>query len=387
MKISNHIFQHLVCLAIIGFIAITAHAQQELWGGAKGSPVIHLDGSVTFNLKAPQAHQVKLKLDFNNDTTLKRDADGTWSITTPPLAANLYRYHFIVDGVKTLDPENVYTMRDVSTLMNYFFVNGKESALYQVQDTPHGTVQAVWYDSPSLGTKRRMMVYTPAGYDEGNRHYPVLYLLHGSGGDETAWLEQGRTAQVMDNLIAQERALPMIVVMPNGNVDEQAAPGSTAAGLTPPTFAHKQWMEGSFESSFGDIVNYVEQHYRVQNGANHHAIAGLSMGGYHALYISANNPNDYGYVGLFSAAITPRKGVKADIYENLEQKLAQQFGLLKGLYWIGIGKDDFLQNDNQRFISLLKQKHYPFTYRESDGGHEWRNWRLYLTEFVPLLFK
>ena len=387
MKIFNITLGSLVCTTLIVVLSLSVHAQQELWGGAKGSPIIHDDGSVTFSIKAPQAHQVKLKLDYHNDTTMLRNAEGEWSITTPPLTANLYRYNFIVDDVKTLDPENVYTMRDVSTLMNYFFIDGRESTLFQVHDVPHGTVQAVWYDSPTLNTKRRMMIYTPAGYDEGNQSYPVFYLLHGSGGDDTAWLEQGRTAQVMDNLIAQGRALPMIVVMPNGNVDEQAAPGSTTAGLTSPTFAHKQWMEGSFESSFGDIVNYVEHHYRVLSGSQHHAIAGLSMGGYHALYISANNPNAYGYVGLFSAAITPRKGVKSDIYENLDQKLAQQFGKLKGLYWIGIFKDDFLQNDNQRFTARLKQHHYPFTYRESEGGHEWRNWRLYLTEFVPLLFK
>lgn len=377
----------LSLISLFCAFAFTVSAQQELWGGAKGSPQIHKNHSVTFRIKAPQAKQVMLHLDYQPDAVMQRDTAGWWSHTTPELKADLYRYNFVIDGVKTLDPDNVHMMRDVSTVMNMFFIPGPESDIYQVADVPHGTVSSVWYDSPTLNIKRRMTIYTPPGYDEARKHYPVLYLLHGSGGDETAWLEQGRTAQVLDNLIAQGKAVPMIVVMPNGNVDEQAAPGSDQRGLVTPTFEHKRWMEGSFEESFGDIMTYVDTHYRTSKAKRARAIAGLSMGGYHSLYISANRPDDFGYVGLFSAAITPRKGLKSNIYSDLEAKLKQQFSQRVKLYWIGIGKDDFLYNDNKQFREMLDRNKLRYTYEESAGGHEWRNWRLYITQFLPLLFK
>ena len=371
-------------------LATTGLCQQELHGGATGTPLIGKDRRATFTIDAPKADEVMLRLDRHQDIKMTRGTNGTWTFTTEPLQPDIYRYCFLVDGVKTLDANNVYTMRDVATVMSLFVVDdAKAPCPYAVHDVPHGTVAQVWYDSPTLKTSRRLTIYTPAGYETSRQRYPVLYLLHGSGGDETAWLEQGRTAQVMDYLIATGQALPMIVVMPNGNVDEQAAPGSTAAGMITPTFDHKQWMEGSFESSFQDIVKWIEANYRVKAAKRHRAIAGLSMGGFHSLYISANAPLDFGYVGLFSAAITPRKDVKSAIYENLEQKIVTQFDQRPRLYWIGIGKDDFLYEDNKKFRKMLDHNHLAsrYTYFESDGGHEWRNWRTYLVEFSRLLFK
>ena len=373
-------------LALMAVVALTVGAQQALWGGGKSSPQVNDDNTVTFTLKAPLAQRVEVQLDYGVLWPLERDTAGVWTYTTGTLAPDLYLYNFVVDGVKTLDPSNVYTMRDVATVKNMFFVGGQE-LLYQAQDVPHGQVSAVWYDSPRVGKPRRMMVYTPAGYDQGNQRYPVLYLLHGSGGDETAWLHQGQAAQVLDNLIASGQAVPMIVVMPNGNVDEQAAPGSDQRGLVTPTFQHKQWMEGSFESSFSDIMEYVERHYRTTGKQSGRAIAGLSMGGFHSLYISANRPKDFGYVGLFSAAIRPMRGVQSPIYDNLEQKLAEQFRQGNKLYWVAIGKDDFLYQPNKELRELLDRAGHNYTYVESGGGHEWRNWRHYLAQFVPLLFK
>ena len=377
----------LLAGACASIMAFTSNAQQELWGGAKGAPLIQGDNTVTFAIKAPDAQQVQVQLDYGEPVTMQRDTAGVWTHTTQVLPPDLYLYNYVVDGVKTLDPENVYIMRDVATVKNMFFIDGEQSRLYQAQDVPHGNVSAVWYDSPRVGKKRRMMIYTPAGYEQGKTRYPVFYLLHGSGGDETVWLHQGQAAQVLDNLIASGKAVPMIVVMPNGNVDEHAAPGSDQRGLVTPTFNHKQWMEGSFESSFADIMNYVEKHYRTLKNKKSRAIAGLSMGGFHSLYISANQPRDFGYVGLFSAAIRPMRGVESPIYDNLEEKLAEQFKQGVNLYWIGIGNDDFLYQPNKQYRALLDGKGYPYTYVESKGGHEWRNWRLYLTQFVPLLFK
>lgn len=374
-------------LALLALTLLTVSAQQQLWGGANGSPRVNSDNTVTFSIKAPDAQRVSVQLDYGVLWPLERDTAGVWTFTTGALEPDLYLYNYVVDGVKTLDPENVYTMRDVATVKSMFFVNGGHQLVYEAQDVPHGNVSAVWYDSPRVGQKRRMMVYTPAGYDQGKQRYPVLYLLHGSGGDETAWLHQGQAAQVLDNLIASGQAVPMIVVMPNGNVDEQAAPGADQRGLVTPTFAHKQWMEGSFESSFVDIMEYVDRHYRTDKRQSRRAIAGLSMGGYHSLYISANQPKDFGYVGLFSAAIRPMKGVESPIYDNLEQKLAVQFGQDLKLYWMAIGKDDFLYESNRLYRELLDRGGHRYTYVESTGGHEWRNWRRYLAQFVPLLFK
>lgn len=317
---------------------------------------------------------------------MKRVNDSVWSLTTTALKPDLYRYHYEVDGLKMLDNDNVYLMRDVSTVRNYIIVPGGTADLYSVQEVPHGDVSLVWYDSPTLKTRRRMAVYTPPGYNIGHDHYPVLYLLHGSGGDETAWLEQGRAAQIADNLIAQGKARPMIIVMPNGNLDEEAAPGSTPAGLITPTFDHKQWMDGTFESSFDDITTFVEKNYRVSNNKRKRAIAGLSMGGYHALYISANQPEKFGSVGLFSAAVTPRNNVNSPIYKDLEAKLKVQFENRPKVYWIGIGKDDFLMNDNRGLREILDRNHWRYRYVESDGGHEWRNWRSYLVEFLTQAF-
>lgn len=377
-----------IIIAAAALAAISSHAQQELSGGAHGTPVINSDNTVTFSIMAPRAEKVTLHMDYTQDQEMKRESDGKWTLTTAPLQPELYRYNFIVDGVKVNDTNNVYSIRDVSTVMSMFIIDGKDKPCpYSVTNVAHGTVSQVWYDSPTLGQKRRMSIYTPAGYEEGHQRYPVLYLLHGSGGDETAWLEHGRAAQIADNLIASGQAEPMIIVMPNGNVDENAAPGAAETGLVNPTFAHAKWMEGSFESSFADIVNYIDSHYRTMKIKRKRAIAGLSMGGYHSLYISANNPGDYGYVGLFSAAITPKESVKSPVYDNLEEKLKTQFHQRPKLYWIGIGEDDFLYKDNARFTRMLDKNRMKYTYEESTGGHEWRNWRKYLLQFLPLLFK
>ena len=217
--------------------------------------------------------------------------------------------------------------------------------------------------------------------------YPVFYLLHGSGGDETVWLEQGRTAQILDNLIATGNAEPMVVVMPNGNIDEQAAAGMTPDNNVQPTFAHKHWMDGTFEESFKDIMAWVENNYRIRAAKRYRAIAGLSMGGYHSLYISANQPEDFAYVGLFSPAISRMDQGKSKIYDDLEAKLLTQFKQRPKVYWMGIGEKDFLYKDNAEFRKLLDKNHMRYTYHESGAGHEWANWRDYLVIFTQLLFK
>ena len=231
--------------------------------------------------------------------------------------------------------------------------------------------------------KRRMSIYTPAGYDKG-KAYPVLYLLHGAGGDEEAWLTLGRTAQIMDNLIALGKAKPMIVVMPNGNASDDAGP--LESGLK-----KKEQPKTTYEESFTDIMNYVNSHYKVKKGADNTAVCGLSMGGYHTFRISMLNAGTFGYMGLFSAAVRldrSQKSFEEQLQDHPEAaaQLKALFAAKPHLYWIAIGKDDFLFQQNVALRQYLDKMQYPYEYFESEGGHIWRNWRIYLSMFAPRLF-
>lgn len=375
-----------------------AFAQQALWGGAQlVSPQVGDDAVATFRYRNPSAKIVKVTGDFkaryDGDSVpavieLTKGAGGIWEGSTGvPLAPELYSYAFEVDGVRTNDPSNVYIVRDVSTLSNIFLVDGGHDGLYAVNDVPHGTVSKTWYHSDSLGTDRRITVYTPAGYETSGRNYPVLYLFHGMGGDENAWSELGRATQILDNLIASGKARPMIVVMPNGNVDMPAAPGESQLGLAAPTVDLPHTMDGSFEKAFPEIVEFVDANYRTRRDKASRAVAGLSMGGFHSLHISKDYPDMVGYVGLFSAAIWPHKPENQAHYADMEEKLERQFANPPRLYYIAIGKDDFLYDTNVRFRAILDEKEFPYIYTESDGGHIWRNWRRYLADFLPRLFR
>ena len=392
--------KRLTALTVALLIGVTMFAQQALWGTAPVvSPEIHDNNTVTFRFKAPKAVRVQLTGDFlpvqknakfeaPGIVDLKEGQEGVWEYTTPePLKPELYSYSFIVDGLRMNDPANVYLIRDVSTLTNVFIIGGDRADFYKVNPVPHGTVSRIWYDSPALGLERRMTVYTPVGYETSGKRYPVLYLLHGMGGDEEAWISLGRTAQILDNLIAQGKARPMIVVMPNGNASQEAAPGESSRGMVPPTMQLPKTMEGSYEQAFPEIVKFIDKNYRTIKSKSGRAIAGLSMGGFHSLHISKQYPDMFNYIGLFSAAIMPNKEVSSPIYENMEGKLKVQFDKNPALYWIAIGKTDFLYKSNEEYRKLLDEKGYKYTYYESDEGHIWKNWRIYLTEFVPMLFR
>ena len=372
-------------------IPVAALAQQALWGSAPVvSPEIHENNTVTFRLRAPKAMKVQVMGDCieKGVADLVENKEGVWEYTTPePLKPELYGYTFLVDGLKINDPGNVYMIRDVATITNVFIIGGERADLYKVNDVPHGSVAKVWYHSPSLGIDRRMTVYTPAGYETSGKRYPVFYLLHGMGGDENAWSELGRAAQILDNLIAQGKAEPMIVVMTNGNADLEAAPGESSLGYMPPTTRLGKTMEGSFETHFPEVVKFIDKNYRTKANKKNRAIAGLSMGGFHSLHISKQYPDMFDYVGLFSAAIMPGKNATSPIYKDMEGKLKLQFAKKPALYWIAIGKTDFLYKANKEYRKLLDEKGYPYEYFENEDGHIWRNWRIYLTEFTPKLFK
>ena len=371
-------------------------AQQSLWGGQTAkSPEINPDNSVTFRLVAPKAVKVQVGGDFvtpvmgevngmamevTNPVDMK-EVNGVWEYTTEPLASELYSYYFIVDGMTIKDPSNVYMIRDVNSVTNVFIIPGDKGDIYSVQDVPHGTVAKRWYDSPTLGMTRRMTVYTPAGYETSKEKYPVFYLFHGSGGDEESWMDLGRTAQILDNLIAQGKAKPMIVVVTNGNPAQEAA-----AGYSDENFAYTPAMGGgtrggiaTFPESFKDVQKFIEAHYRTINKKSARAVAGLSMGGGHTFTISKDYPNTFDYVGIFSAS-----GQVTD--ETRPQLQAMQKNGYS-LYVIACGNTDFVYNGAINYHKQLNEMGFEHELWESGGGHIWRNWRIYLTDFAQRIFK
>lgn len=384
------------------FAVVHVHAQEAIWGkGPLVSPEVGMDKRVTFRFHAPRASSVQVTGDFLPTETITtpngsyqapgkaemiRNEVGVWEYTSDVLSPELYGYSFIVDGLRTTDPSSVYLIRDVATLTNVFLIHGEQANLYAVNNVPHGAVTRCWYHSPTLGMDRRITIYTPPFYESNKKSYPVLYLLHGMGGDEEAWIELGRTAQILDNLIAQGRAKPMIVVMPNGNASQEAAPGESSLGFVSPNMQQPKTMEGSYEAAFPDIIQFVEKNYRTIKKKSGRAIAGLSMGGFHSLHISKQYPDKFDYIGLFSAAIFPRKNSTSPIYENMDNKLEVQFSKKPQLYWIAIGETDFLYKENVDFRKKLDEKGFTYIYFENEGGHIWRNWRIYLSKFAPMLF-
>mgnify|MGYP004627289813 FL=1 len=409
---------------ILGFLAlallaVNAWAQQALFSGNDIiSPEVNSDGTVTFRLYAPKAVKVELTGDFLPKVKVQspmgvmeqpgyvelaedKEKVGLWTYTSDQLDGELYSYKFRVDGMDMLDPSDVYMCRDIASYTNIFIVSrekGDKGDLYSVNEVPHGNVSKVWYNSPTLQTHRRMTVYTPAGYLENpGRRYPVLYLLHGAGGDEDAWTTLGRAAQILDNLIAAGKVQPMIVVMTNGNANCQAAPGEWSMGMYKPSFMGHAASKpiASMEESFPDVVNYVEKYYRTLKGKKNRAICGLSMGGGHSFAISKLYPNMFDYVGLFSAAIflkgsnDPQRTALDKMNNDPEfgQQMARLFAAKPALYWIAIGSTDFLYQSNADYRKYLDSKGYKYEYLETDGGHIWRNWRIYLTLFSQKIFK
>lgn len=379
-----------VILLLSLWLSVSTGAQQALKGWAEGlSPRINDDGSVTFVLNAPQAAVVTMVSNCAPGGRAVFEKEGeNWVYTTPVLKPELYIYYLIMDGVRITDPSNAFVIRDMSTLFNYFIIPGEESKYFSIADVPHGTVSKVWFDMPGLGMKRRMSVYTPPSYGNGDERYPVLYLLHGMGGDEEAWLNLGRASQIFDNLIAEGKMVPAIVVMPNGNVDMEAAPGETHYGLKQPTSALPHTMEGTYETVFPDIVNFVDGNYRTIADKAHRAVAGLSMGGFHSLHISKQYPDMFDYVGLFSAAVNPRGDNPLGIvYDDFDGKLRRQAEQQPALYWVGIGSDDFLYDENVNLRKRLDEAGMKYEYVETPGSHTWDRWRIYLTTFASKIFK
>ncbi len=390
MKTTRNFLKHLM-LSIMMLAPMGLSAQ---WGrNPIKSPEVQKDGKITFRLFAPDAEKVELSGNWmpgwGTKVEMAANDTGLYVITIDPLPSEMYTYNYYVNGVKTNDPSNAIIVRDGVNNQSMFFAPGEVANLYETQDVPHGVLSKVWYPSPTLDKERRMYVYTPPGYAESNKDYPVFYLLHGAGGDEDAWTTLGREPYILDNLIAAGKAEPMIVVMTNGNAWSSAAPGEEPASDSNEQPDFSQMVRGGFEKSLiNDVIPFIEKNYRALKDKDHRAIAGLSMGGMHTQNITNSNPGKFTYIGIMSMGIMndPRWNNGYNEEEHKQQIAALKDSGVK-LYWIGVGKEDFLFEGVTNLRKFYDDNGFDYIYRESTGGHTWTNWRIYLSEVAPLLFK
>jgi enterochelin esterase-like enzyme len=383
------------------------------------SPEVAQDGTVTFRIFAPSATKVTIDVGdieelasaggpgpFAGSTTpvtppnypkgglvFTKNVDGVWEATVSPVPAGAYRYAFYIDGVRTLDPVNTHTSESNLNVWSMFTVSGMP--LMDTADVPHGAVAAVYYYSQVLKTTRRMHIYTPPGYEAGNKKYPVFYLLHGAFDTDDAWSSVGRAGIILDNRIAAGKVKPMIVVMPAGHQPVQS--GAPAAPAVPGAI-------NPFTNEFmTDIMPYVEKYYRTINDRRHRAIAGLSMGGFQTLDIAFLHLDMFSEVGVFSSGVfgrrRPASGAGAqppaanaptpvEEWETAHQADLNNAQLKKGLklLWVSTGADDRLMPTTRETVEMLKKHGFNVAFTESAGAHDWFNWRNYLIEFSPQLF-
>jgi enterochelin esterase-like enzyme len=330
------------------------------------------DRQVTFRVRAPKAGEVIVKGQWSAaSVAMIKDSSGVWSVTIGPVEPGVWEYNFQVDGLAMIDPGNpaIKPMRLPRT--SILHLPGTPPLIHDFQDVPHGDVHQHAYRSQSLGRLRELVVYTPPGYDRQPwTRYPTLYLQHGSGDNQATWVIHGKAHWILDNLIAQGRATPMVVVMMDGH----AAAGGAGAGPQDNTALYQRDL-------FEDVMPFVEANYRVRTDPASRAIAGLSMGGGQSLTIGLNHPDRFAWVGGFSSAV-PAKDAVAGALQDADATNRR----LK-LLWIACGRDDFLLPRNETFIALLKVSNVSHAWHLTAGDHSWPVWRTYLAEFAEKLFR
>ncbi len=341
------------------------------------SPEVHPDRKVTFRIHAPRASDVSFFGDWmpaNTREKMTRQQGGIWSVTLGPLPPSIYLYSFVVDGLMIADPVNPRVKLRARTSASMVEVPAETPALWQIRDVPHGDVQINWQKSKVLnGETRWIWIYTPPGYEKSSRRYPVLYLFHGSNDTAGGWVLAGQANFILDNLIAEKKAVPMIVVMPYGHAVPFGSPREVQAKNTA---LYDDYI-------MKDVMPLVESKYRVAPGKANRAVAGLSMGGGQSIHIGFSHLNLFSAIGAFSAAAPADFETRfADVLKDPKATNAQ----LKTL-WIACGKDDFLLKRNQDFTALLKAHQIRHTFEETEGAHTYTVWRRYLGEFAPLLFR
>jgi len=418
IRISQEHFVKTLAAALAGFLLVSGvvMAQVPRQGApAITSPDVLPDGRVTFRLFAPEASSVSVTGDWpggidSTTTPMAKDDQGVWSATIGPLKPEFWVYTFSVNGVTTLDPRNVNTRRNTARIENTLIVPGPESADYAVNAVPHGTVSIQWYPSPAVQAARRAYVYTPAGYETSRERYPVLYLLHGGSGDEDAWSSCGRASQILDNLIAQGTARPMIVVMPNGNTTRVAAPDVVPAQPALPANQDPGRFRRFPESLVNDLIPFIDTTYRTRTGRDDRAIAGLSVGGAQTLYTAFNHLDLFAWVAAFSGGYPVMPGAAIDVppppnaaslkgpdltksldpvkFAALMPQLTSAANQRLRLLYISIGTADTLQATHAVVKQVLKEKGITYTLMEFPGYiHEWPVWRVSLKDVLPRLFQ
>ncbi len=344
------------------------------------SPEVHADGSVTFRFRAPNAQDVKLAREGAEPQAMQKDDQGVWSVTTPPLAPDYYAYSLVADGVRLLDPSNHGLVPNLLSPANFVHVPGPLSLPWELNDVPHGEVHHHVYKSAVAADDRDYYVYTPPGYESsGQRKYPVLYLLHGFSDDASGWTAVGRANAILDNLIAQAKAKPMIVVMPLGYG------AMDFVRLAWDAWSHTELRDANFkkfsEALLTEVMPRVESEYRIEKDRNARAIAGLSMGGSESLLTGLNNLDKFSWVGAFSSGGIPDDFEKD--FPSLDARANQQLHLL----WIACGTEDHLITVNRDLRVWLKTRGVKVTEIETPGMHTWMVWRRNLAEFAQLLFR
>ena len=344
---------------------------------AQPAYVVNGDRTVTFRLRAPEARTVTVSGDFAQTPQAMAKGDGgVWSFTSGTLRPAIYDYSFAVDEVRMNDPANPLIKSGDRSSSTMFEVKGVKPAMYDIQPVPHGTVRIEYYVSKKFDAPRMVWVYTPPGYETSTAKYPAMYLLHGAGDTEAGWVTTGHANLILDNLIASDQAKPMIVVMPYG----RPAPSATL-GLAAPAPVTEPGV--TFPNDLvEDVIPFAERTYRISAKADDRAIAGLSMGGNQTLQVGLTHLNLFHYVGAFSpVVINPEEAFKDALGDSsgTNRKLK--------VFYIYIGKLDTLFASNQNFDHILDEHHIKHNFVETEEWHVWRNWRDYLADFAPRLFR
>ena len=346
-----------------------------------GCPRVLSDGSVMFRVNAPQAQLVQVDLGGVKYDMTKGEG-GTWTVTTKPQVPGFHYYSLVIDGVSVADPAS-QTFFGCSRWSSAIEVKEPAMSDFEVQDVPHGEVRTVYYYSKVDEAWRPLMVYTPAGYNEGSESYPVVYIQHGGGEDHRGWMEQGRTAQIMDNLIAAGKAKPMIVVSSNSNV--QSRNGGFGGGYS------WQGMQTFRSELLDNVIPFVEKTYRVKKDRKHRAMCGLSMGGGQSFYIGLRDPEVFANVGVFSTGMFG--GIQGASNFDLEKEVpgmltdTKTFNQQFDVFFVSCGEQDPRIEYTRTIVKKMRDGGVEVKFNSYPGDHEWQVWRKSLHEFAQYLFK
>ena len=383
----------LLALTLAGTAALAQPPRREPTpNDTLKSPEVSADHRVTFRIYAPKASDVTLSGDWvaqgrGTAGKLTKDDTGVWSLTVGPLVPDFYSYSFTVDGVRTIDPKNAMIKQGEASLDNIVHVDGDEAAYEDNRPVPHGEIHIDWYQSNVLDKQRSMHVYTPPGYETGKEKYPVFYLLHGGGDEDSGWSTIGRAGFIMDNLLAANKARPMIIVMPNGSMPRPSV--TPGAPQTPEMQQAQRDAQQKFvDELLNNVIPAVEKTYRVIATRESRAIAGLSMGAGQTLAIAPTHLDKFAWIGVWSGGVNAPATDdfltrNASFFENPE-KTNKSVKLL----WVAAGSNDTLAGPGTKHLAeILDSKGIKHEFHESEGGHTWINWRHYLNDYAQLLFR